>query len=153
MDTEILSSYLKEIGKRTGLRLELDEDGLCGLECENGLTCGIVLIEESRIGFFSPMLELGDRNKAALFEYLLGRNLFSLEPVGAALGYDEDREEVIFCLPLATETLTADSFAEKLGLFITAAGRLKAEIGEYVQDSGDTTAAPKMDGLWQFVRA
>lgn len=151
---DLLSSFLREVGHKTGHHLELDDNDICGLDCKNGLTCGVILLDEERVGFFSPVLEMTGMDKARLFDDLLGMNLFYLEPKGASIAYDRKGNRVLFCLTLGIDGLSSGMFSETLGLFIKAAGTVISEINDIVRQKGTDRSDDRSgtDNIYQYIR-
>ena len=155
---ELVDSYLREAGQRVGVSLALDHKGVCGLQCADDLTCGVVVLDEGTVGFFAPMLTVADGDGARLFPLLLGRNIFSLQPIGASLGFDASDNSVMFSLPLTLDGLDPTLFSDRLADFIAAAGQLKNELAGLVRECADTQAGSSLQpsgpaALWSGLRA
>lgn len=140
-----VDGLLRDIGARLGLRLSLDEDGQCGLECASGLVCTVTVPESTDLLVFAASLasaaDIGDRSAA------LGRcmrlNLHGAGTDGCTLGLDAEADEIVLSSTWPLAMVGSDDFGLLLGNFIRTAERLAADIALPVPESRmDATERP-----------
>ena len=83
---EDIRSTLKEVGARNGLEIELDENGACTLELDDGR---IMLLQEradlNELDFVATLGPVPEDARAEVFTELLAANFYWQETFGATL--------------------------------------------------------------------
>ena len=132
---------LKEIGARNGLEIELDENGACTLELDDGR---VVLLQEradvNELDFVSPLGPVPEDARPDVFTELLSANFYWRETFGATLSWNADLEEVVLIYPLPLADATSGSvetvFMRFMDLQAAWAERL-AKAGERGMGNGE----------------
>ena len=132
---------LKEIGARNGLEIELDENGACTLELDDGR---VVLLQEradvNELDFVSPLGPVPEETRPDVFTELLSANFYWRETFGATLSWNADLEEVVLIYPLPLADATSGSvetvFMRFMDLQAAWAERL-AKAGERGMGNGE----------------
>ena len=107
---EDIRSTLKEVGARNGLEIELDENGACTLELDDGR---IMLLQEradlNELDFVATLGPVPEDARAEVFTELLAANFYWKETFGATLSWNADIEEVVLIYPLPLADATSES--------------------------------------------
>ena len=115
---------LKEIGARNGLEIELDENGACTLELDDGR---VVLLQEradvNELDFVSPLGPVPEETRPDVFTELLSANFYWRETFGATLSWNADLEEVVLIYPLPLADATSGSVETVFMRFMDLQGR------------------------------
>ena len=149
---------LKEIGARNGLEIELDENGACTLELDDGR---VVLLQEradvNELDFVSPLGPVPEETRPDVFTELLSANFYWRETFGATLSWNADLEEVVLIYPLPLADATSGSvetvfmrfmdlqaaWAERLAKAIAAAQEEEGERGMGNREWGTGNGEPE----------
>jgi len=149
---EDIRSALKELGARNGLEIELDENGACTLELDDGR---IVLLQEradlNELDFVATLGPVPEDARAEVFAELLAANFYWKETFGATLSWNADIGEVVLIYPLSLADATPESvetiftrfadlqsaWAERLANAIAAAQDRESDEDDDERDGAD----------------
>lgn len=152
-----INAWLAGVSNRTGVALSLDTDGVCGIDCGEGLEAGVLVLEPDQVGLFAEVARTQDENRDRLSAVLLQRNLFAVRPQGAAYGLDDETGIAYLCLSLPAADLDPERFQDKLGEFILAARAAQQELSalepERTDESLEADISPPQPMFWAFNRA
>ena len=151
-----INAWLLGVSNRTGVALSLDMDGVCGIDCGEGLEVGVVALEPDRVGLFATVARSRDENRSRLSAVLLQRNLFAVRPQGAAYGLDDETGVAYLCLPLPAADLDPERFQDRLGEFILAARAAQQELRSLGSEPSDESPQADSDSSplmsWSYTR-
>ena len=149
---EDIRSALKELGSRNGLEIELDENGACTLELDDGR---IVLLQEradlNELDFVVTLGPVPEDARAEVFTELLAANFYWRETFGATLSWNADIGEVVLIYPMPLADATSESvetiftrfadlqsaWAERLANAIAAAQDRESDEDDDERDGAD----------------
>jgi len=121
---DAVTEWLAVMGQEIGAPLELNEEGICAVECENNLTVVIESREESPVFHFSaPLLEIPGDQEAMLklFAACLSLNLFLVETRGTTIALAEELHQIMLCFMEEKECCDETRFAAQFqGFYETA---------------------------------
>lgn len=78
--------------------------GVHAWQGEAGLCCNVVRLPQGQVGLFTPLLQPDDTARFELFDTLRARRLFSENPVGGVVGYDENEDQIVYCDVLTVQS-------------------------------------------------
>lgn len=137
---DCIDQWLKAMGEELGQDIQLNEEGMCNLQCEDDVMIIVESQEESPVFYLSALLaELpGDKDKMlVLFARALSLNLFTIETRGATIGLAEDLGQLMLCFMQEKETCDEERFAAILQGFHETLIALRKNLGSFVED-GDS---------------
>ena len=147
-----MTRILKELGSRNGLEIELDENGACTLELDDGR---IVLLQEradlNELDFVVTLGPVPEDARAEVFTELLAANFYWRETFGATLSWNADIGEVVLIYPMPLADATSESvetiftrfadlqsaWAERLANAIAAAQDRESDEDDDERDGAD----------------
>ncbi len=125
--TQLLSSWLKEISAALHTHLELDSHGICTFKLEDH----VIAIEASHdypvVNIYSPLMSLpkDQAHASGLQIRALELNAFQVFTRGGAIATPPGGGFLIYCISLPVEHMDAEKFSEALGAFYETLPQLK----------------------------
>jgi len=128
--TQELTPLLNRLAQELGLDgLTLDEDGMCMLQGENGMSLALLAHASGQsMTLAASIYPVQDATRAALCEKLLKMNFLLLETQGSTLSIDEEGQEVVVCRQLALPGLEPEAFVEQILDFLLLSSRLREQL-------------------------
>lgn len=142
--TQLMAALAGELGLQA---LEFDEDQMCMLQGESGMSLALLLHDsEQSLGLAAGIYPMPEANRAALCEKLLKMNFLLLETQGSTLSIDEEGKEVVVCRQVELTALEPEAFVHQILAFLMKCSELR----EQIMDLNLTPpgAAPQGSELW-----
>ncbi len=125
-NANLLAALAQELGLEG---LEFDEDGMCMLQGENGMSLALLAQDTARsMTLAASIYPVQDATRAALCEKLLKMNFLLLETQGSTLSIDEEGQEVVVCRQLSLEDLPQETFVDQILDFLLLSGQLREQL-------------------------
>ncbi len=132
-----VDGWLKELSKKIGSPLSLEENGVCVFSYGEDIECTVEVPEGSAMVYlYCPILDLSnldEKEKERLFKRLLALNFFGFETGGAVFGLDEERNRIILWFGFYARGIDSLGFENILGNFLSFSEKWKSEIGKLGQ--------------------
>lgn len=129
---DTVNGWLKELSRKSGIDLTLDENDACALRYGENLDCMIELPDQSSVVYFSAQIlnvaGLDTEQRATLYERLLQLNYYCLETGGATFALDTKAGRAILCYGQPIGTIDAPAFENLLGNFLETAEKWRSEL-------------------------
>lgn len=131
-----LQNFLSELGSQMGLpSLKLDAQGLARLVFDGRIVIDIEDDADARcVHLYSVLGSLPAEGREALYEQLLGANLFGTGTGGAVFAVDTLQNEIVLSRTLSTDRLDFTAFSQALESLVNQVeswtGRLNAPAAE-----------------------
>lgn len=127
---DLLTALAKELKLDS---LAFDEDNMCMLQGEDGMTLTLLLHEDQSSLTFAAGIYLlsNSNNRNALYEKLLKMNFLLLETQGATFSIDEEAQEVVLCRQLQIESLDAAHFLDFVFDFLVLTSWLREQLMQW----------------------
>tara|TARA_B100000989_G_scaffold294012_1_gene272292 strand:- start:164 stop:643 length:480 start_codon:yes stop_codon:yes gene_type:complete len=132
----IVNRWLSQMGELMQSKLELDEEGICAITDKEGLIVVIEAPEEgSLVHLYTPLCPMLDglEPNYAMLEYAMMLNLFSVRTRGGAIGYSQERGELMFSYIIEVNYCDDTRFVNILQNFMQTAKELKANLADLIQ--------------------
>lgn len=109
--------------------LEFDEDNMCMLHGEAGMSLALLLDESDQsLSLAARIISIPDTDRAALCEKLLKMNFLLLETRGNTLSIDEEGREVVVCRQLALAGSHPAEFVQQVLNFLLLSSDLREQL-------------------------
>ncbi len=146
--TQELTPLLNRLAQELGLDdLTLDEDGMCMLQGENGMSLALLAHASGQsMTLAASIYPVQDATRAALCEKLLKMNFLLLETQGSTLSIDEEGQEVVVCRQLPISDQEPDDFVEAVLDFLLVSGQLREQL--MALPLTGTGSADRLAGSW-----
>lgn len=109
--------------------LEFDEDNMCMLHGEGGMSLALLLHESDQwLSLAASIFSMPDTDRAALCEKLLKMNFLLLETRGNTLSIDEEGREVVVCRQLELAGLQPPEFVQAILNFLMLCSDLRDQL-------------------------
>ncbi len=124
------ANLLPALAKELNLEgLEFDEDDMCMLQGENGMTLALLRHESGEsLTLAASIYPLQDATRAALCEKLMKMNFLLLETQGSTLSIDEEGHEVVVCRQLVLSGLDPEGFIDQILNFLLLSSHLREQL-------------------------
>lgn len=137
-----IAMALKELGAKTGLGIEPDENGACTLELADGRP--ILLQErEDELDFVATLGEVPEEARAAVFERLLAANFYWKGTLGATLSWNDDLGQAVLIYPLPAANADPATVADIFERFLELQAAWRDRLEELVANAGAAGTVPK----------
>lgn len=128
MNTSLVNRWLAPLAAAVGVPLQLDADGVVGMELDNGLVCTIELDAQAEILYFHSVLMVVPPAQAGeVFLRAMEANLYGLGTGGATLGWHAQRRHLVASQSLPLAALSEESFLMLLQAFVASITQLRAQ--------------------------
>ena len=131
-----IESALKEIGKKNGLEIALDENGACTLELDDGR---VMLLQErpalDELDFVATLGPVPDGARAEVFTKLLAANFYWQETFGATISWNADLEEAVIIYPMPLAGATPESVETIFNRFVELQAAWSQRFAEMVAEA------------------
>lgn len=137
---DAVTEWLDVMGQEIGAPLELNEEGICAIECENNITVVIESQEESPVFHLSAgLVEMpGDRDTMLkLFARALSLNLFLVETRGTTIALAEELHQVMLCFMEEKDRCDQIRFATQFQGFYETALDIREKLQAMAQTDHD----------------
>ena len=132
-----VDSFLKELGKSTGLDLFLDHNGKCALRYGGVINCTIEVSEEREelnlSASVADLMYVEKELQSVFFEEMLTWNLLCRKTRGATLAIDRRGRQIVLCFVYSIDSLDDTGFENILGNFLDTAKEIKVQIDFFLQ--------------------
>ncbi len=126
-----LSALLKNLSKEAGIKLELDDRGICAVKDSDDILLVLEAPEDDpMIYMYMPLLNLPPVELGDFYRTLLVANNFSRRTFGGTLGLDPDTNTIIFSYLEHPERLDSNTFPVLLAHFRDAGLELLQELSQ-----------------------
>ncbi len=125
----LVNEWLAALGRATGLRLRLDEEGVCGIGHASGVDCAIEVPEGGDSLYLrAPLMPWPGRHPLRMAERCLEAQFLGLATQGASFAIDPRDSELVLwqCVPLAV--LDGDALARRVTGFLELAARWREDL-------------------------
>ena len=130
---EDIRSTLKEVGARNGLEIELDENGACTMELDDGR---IMLLQEradlNELDFVATLGEVPEDVRAEVFADLLAANFYWRQTLGATLSWNAELEQVTLIYPFPLADATSEALETIFSRFLELQAAWKDRLSELI---------------------
>lgn len=142
-DQALVDGWLRALGARAGLPLQLDAEGVCAIGHSSGLDCAIEVPEGAGTAYLrAPLLPWPPESAAgALGEYCLSAHFLGLGTAGACFAINPRSRELVIWKALGLSLFDATSFADALLQFLDLAAQWRDELQAF-----DRRELPPPDG-------
>jgi hypothetical protein len=146
--TQELTPLLNRLAQELGLDdLALDEDGMCMLQGENGMSLALLAHASGQsMTLAASIYPVQGATRAALCEKLLKMNFLLLETQGSTLSIDEEGQEVVVCRQLTISGQEPDDFVEAVLDFLLVSGQLREQL--MALPLAGTGSSDRLAGSW-----
>ena len=136
-----VKQWLENMGRTFDQKIELDEDGVCNLVCEDNIMIIIEARDESPVFYLSSSLLDVPRDQEkmlVLFAKALSLNLFMVETRGATIGFAEDIGQLMLCFMQEKQGCDEDRFASILKGFYDTVVAIRENLAPFNDLKDDT---------------
>jgi Tir chaperone protein (CesT) family len=133
-----LDALLADIGERSGLPLELDSRGSCGIEYGGGFEIIITSCDRGEgVLLHSPIQFLDRIDPLSQLRRCLELSLYGAQTGGAALGLDPDGEAIVLWRRLRIADFDSRALEQAIIAFASTADTVRARLSHATDDDGD----------------
>jgi hypothetical protein len=143
-NTATINHLLQQLGARIGANnVHLSDQGICSFQFENEMRVVIELPDSSPdVYLYATLLPIPERNREALYAWLLKRNLLGYDTDGATFAIHEQHNAIVLCYQHAIETLDYVLFESILENFLTTVARWHRNLRSFVFDNQPESERP-----------
>ena len=135
-----IAMALREIGAKTGLAIEPDENGACTLELADGRPL-VIQGRADEIDFVAALGEVPEEARAAVFERLLAANFYWKGTLGATLSWNDDLGQAVLIYPIPIADADPSAVADLFERFLELQSAWRDRLAELVADGAGAVAA------------
>jgi len=123
-----VNHWLKALGLRTGLSLQLDADGVCAVGHTSRIDCALEVPEGCGIVYLRAPLIRWESGATGLAERCLSEHFLGMRTGGASFAIDRSEGELVLWQSRHLATLEEQSFALLIVDFLEMAAHWKEEL-------------------------
>lgn len=148
-EQQTVNRWLLALGRATGLRLQLSEQGLCAIGHASGVDCAIEVPGGADVVYLrTPLRDWHDNEVPGLAEFCLSEHFLGLRTQGASFAIDRDEAELVLWLSRPLSALDEASFGHWLVQFLDAAVHCRQQLDAFCraaargERAGQSTSIP-----------
>lgn len=125
---DVVNNWLRILGARVQINLQLDHDGMCAIGHLSGIDCALEVPEGcGKIFLRAPILSLDLCNEATL-RFCLAQHLLGINTAGAVFAIDQKDNAMVLWQTRDLAGLDLESFAMMVVEFFEAADHWRYEL-------------------------
>lgn len=125
---DVVNNWLRILGARVQVSLQLDQDGLCAIGHLSGIDCALEVPEGcGKVFLRAPLLSLDQCGEATL-RFCLAQHLLGINTAGAVFAIDQKEDAIVLWQTRDLAGLDLESFAMMVVEFFEAADHWRYEL-------------------------
>lgn len=142
-DHRLVNAWLASMGRRAGLSLQLDDEGLCAIGHTSQLDCAIEVPDGAGTVFLrAPLMPWRDGEYPQLAAWCLSEHFLGLATGGASFAIDRAEGELVLWLSRPLAALDESSFAALVLGFLDNAAECRERLDAACRAPGAAPSSP-----------
>lgn len=147
-DHLLVNAWLAALGRRAGLALKLDADGVCAIGHASQLDCALEVPDGAGTVYLRvPLMPWRDGEHPHLAAWCLSEHFLGLATGGASFAIDRDEGELVLWLSRPLAALDEQAFAALVVGFLDQAATCRERLEGACRDPGSAQAPRGIETL------